>query len=658
MKRWMAVVLVALVTSLIHLQIYISNFGERFEYVASDLWYNLRGAVAPPDEVALVAMDEKSYQALGVPFDQAWPRRLHGQLLKLLAAAGAKRAVMDILFLGAGSNPDADQELAAGMRSLPTVIGVDTGLSEIGSGTGRIAVEEVLTPPPIFASAVETLALVRLPDDAGVARNFVMPRSRATKDYPTLAEAGAGLLRDFRGNRDERDLIHYYGPKDTIHTYSYQQVLQSDDNFRRQNFKDRVVFIGLNMRTEVGPAQKDSFATPFYNQPNMFGVEIHATVAANLMRNEWINRGPKLYETAILFVASMALGSLIVMLKPLVGSAVLFSIFGIWTAASFVGFQMGFFVPGFILVCIMLPLTYLVSTLVNYLVTRKAQQEIERAFQYYVSPDAAKQMRNNPDSLKLGGESLWATALFTDIAGFTEVTEQMRASDVSVMLNSYFSEVMNVVLDNKGTMIKFIGDAVFAIWGAPIKLEDHARRACDTALQIQREVEKFNASKRFPPLHTRVGINTGNMVVGNLGSDRRFDYTAIGDAVNLAARLEGINKYFGTSILISDSTKEEAGPSVGAFSLGSIRVAGKKQITPVFTLFDPHVTSEVAEQWQQALKDFRARKWDEAETGFEKAVELEPRLKKVAGLYQEQIATNRQNAPADEWKGEIIFSTK
>ena len=310
------------------------------------------------------------------------------------------------------------------------------------------------------------------------------------------------------------------------------------------------------------------------------------------------------------------------------------------------------------LVALIIPLSFLGNTLVYYVVTLRSQQQVEKAFQFYLSPDMAKAMKQNPKGLELGGESVYATALFTDIEGFTRITESMIASEVSQMLNSYFTEVMEVVFENKGTLIKFIGDAVFVIWGAPLKVEDHAKRACRTALAIAKEVEKFNASKRFPALHTRVGLNTGNMVVGNLGSSKRFDYTAIGDSVNLASRVEGINKYLGTTVIITETTKKEMGGEFPTVPMGAIQVVGKSEVVPIFTLFETALSEENSLVWQKALLDFRTKKFSDARAAFESVKGLEPRLKKACEVYISEIARHEATPPSAEWRGEISFDMK
>ena len=659
MKRWVLVLLLSIITTVVHLLCGFFPFSEQFEMLSMDLWGAIRGRAEAPKSVAVVALDEQSFGNLNVPMNQAWPRSLHAELLQKLNEYGAKKVVFDILFIGGGSDPKGDKDFESSIKTMPVVLGADVGSREQTSSTGQYSYEEILEPYPKFRDAAEEIALVRLPEDRGYVRRFRGVRSLATENIPTLYEAAASVKPSDVGTPSERDLISYYGPPGTIEIFPYHQVLNPPKNkFPPETFKDKVVFVGLILRTELGVGVKDAFRASLFHPSDMFGVEIHATATANLIEHHWIKRLSKWLEITLLLLATLVISIGIFALRPIWAGLLFIAAAVFWSIAAYVSFLGGFFLPGATLVGIILPLAFLGSTLGFYVVTRKSQQQVEKAFQYYLSPEMAKEMSKNKKGLSLGGESVFGTALFTDIVGFSEVTEKMLASEVSTMLNAYFTEVMDVIFENKGTLIKFIGDAVFVIWGAPIKVDDHARLACKTALAIQEGVKKFNASRRFPPLFTRVGINTGPMVVGNLGSAKRFDYTAIGDTVNLCSRLEGLNKYLGTPVLISDATKKELGSSSFApFYLGLIGVAGKKECVGVNALFEESFASSVQEQWNLALNDFRARRWDDAESKFSE-LSKDPKLEKASKLYITRAKTFRTSPPDDVWQGEITFDQK
>lgn len=655
MNRWAVVLLVALVASLIHTQIYFSELGQRFEPMSLDFWYQLRGEISPPEDVILIAMDEDSYGQLGVPMNKAWPRALHARLLERLAAAGARKVVFDVLFAGPGGDEQGDLALAAALKRLPVAIG-----GESGKSVGQFGIEKLILPYKPFREAVEEVALVGLPvDSSGVVRRFKTERRGRAEKFRTLAEAGASVAGSGHVEPGNRDFVWFYGPAGTIPTYSYHTVLDPESVFDEE-LRDKVVYVGLLLRTATGPFQKDSFFTPFRNEdhPGMFGVEIHATSAANLITQRWIHRAGEWSEAIYLGVLTFLVTAAQFSLTPLWAGLSLIFLVGAWCALAFSFFLKGIFVPGFIMVVVILPIAYLASTLYYYVVSHRAQKKTQKAFEMYLTPQMAREAGKDPTALKLGGENILATALFTDIVGFTRITEKMHALDVSKMLNAYFTEVMEAIFENNGTLIKFIGDSAFALWGAPIRTEDHARCAIETSVEIQKKVVEFNQSHEFPDLDTRIGIHTGTMVVGNLGSARRFDYTAIGDSINLASRLEGLNKQFGTTILISEAAIKDSRITEGPIKLGSVQVAGKTDAIDIYTIFDSPLSDNILKTWNEGLSEFRLQNWKAAERLFAMTAAEENRLQHACGLYMHRLKTFRTESPETGWAGELKFSTK
>jgi adenylate cyclase len=276
---------------------------------------------------------------------------------------------------------------------------------------------------------------------------------------------------------------------------------------------------------------------------------------------------------------------------------------------------------------IQLPLAYTVSVVWYYLTTVRERERVKRAFSFYLSPDAVRQIAEDPSALNLGGEEIVATAMFTDIAGFTNVAESMTAEQTAAMLNRYFSEATGHVFATGGTLVKYIGDAVFAIWGAPVRVPDHAARACRATLALARMDDAARGSSDDPArrLKTRVGVHTGAMLVGNLGSSQRFDYTAIGDAVNLASRIEGLNQMFGTFAIVSGETLAAAGEGFVARRLGRVRVVGRQEPVALFELVGgeggiaPAVRADLG-TFEAALLEFERGAFGPAATGFREAL--------------------------------------
>jgi adenylate cyclase len=656
MKMWQKIG-ISLVVAIAAMALESLSLVEELDFKVSDQILRIKGRQTPPSGVVVVAIDEPSYKELNVSFDKPWPRALHAQMLARLKELGVKRVAFDVLFTGPSSDSAADQKLADALASVPTVIGVQSSVRYVSNQGGGYFLEDFDRPYEPFRKVARE-ALVGLQDKGGVIRNFPSYRTDQEKNYPFISQAAAGLQTNATAAFPTgRDLIRYYGPGRTIPVLSYWEVLQQDLPLTRDLLKDSVVIIGLLLRSDTGGAQKDSYYSPF-GPPMVFGVEVHATLVANLLAKDWIARPSVVVER----VAQGTLGAIGTLLALSATPVVLaFSVLGVvvvWTLVAFLLIGQGVFLAGAATVLLLLPLIVLVSALVSYVTARRAEQSLRSAFSLYVSPDMVPKLQREGGALKLGGEKMWLTAIFTDIADFTSITEDMPAERTSEMLNAYFTEVMDVVFKNQGTLLKFIGDAIFAIWGAPIKIQNHAEQALQTAIAIQREVEKFNASQRFPPLKTRIGVHTGPMLVGNLGSSKRFDYTAIGDTVNLTSRIEGINKYFGTSILFSEATRKDAGGFAGGVYFASVRVKGRKEPVRLYTVFDPPLSADTLSRWNGMFEAFSRADFVTPIKELVDLPSLDPRLTKACGLYSGYCDRYQRTPPPQGWAGEVDFDEK
>jgi adenylate cyclase len=256
----------------------------------------------------------------------------------------------------------------------------------------------------------------------------------------------------------------------------------------------------------------------------------------------------------------------------------------------------------------------------------------EHAFGRYVSEEVVKKILENPGQLKLGGDQKVLTVFFSDVAGFTGISEKLSPVALVTQLNEYLDRMSQVILQHHGTLDKFVGDAIIAFWGAPIAEPKHAQMACLAALDYVAELKELQSEwkeKKKNIFEVRIGIHTGPMIVGNVGSTKRFDYTVIGDSVNLGARLEGANKYFGTTILISEATYKAVKSKVEVREIDLITVKGKTEPVRVFELLArkgelPKGRREFIKLFAEALKYYRAQKWSEAEKQFKTLLKLDP----------------------------------
>ena len=626
-----------------------------------DLLFQLRGPVPPPRDVCVVSIDDHSFIERELDPFVPWPRGLYGELVETLRDEGARVTAFDVLF-----DTQGDEE-----QDLRFEIGLfDAGNVVLASSTERTEDPRflewrLLEPIERFSQSAAAVAGVELTlDHDGVIREaFLNPR-----DAPGLALAAYQVATGDLSHADEHAsrVIDFYGPPRTIETVSLYQALEPEKFLPQGFFRDRLVFVGAGQGVASTFSKvKDSFPTPFSGGAvgHPYGVEIHATIAANLIENRRIEPLNPMAEAAFLIGLAAIATLLFVFMRPIAGiGAMVLLQAGVWLVGYQVFARSGLWMPLVIPTLAQLPVAYATSAVWYYLTTVREREKIRRAFSFYLSPEMIKKISENSESLSLGGEEIVGTAVFTDIQGFTSIAEKMTAAETASMLNTYFSEMTGKLFDTGGTLIKYIGDAVFAIWGAPVKMEDHAALACRAAISMARELEVAVANSTRP-LITRVGVHTGPMLVGNLGSSQRFDYTAIGDTINLAARLESLNKSMGTRALVSGETLERAGDGLVVRYLGRVRVVGRDEplaLHELLGLHDERTRPDRAAiaRFEAAVEAYTERRLDDAESGFREVSALCGGEDGPSALYLERIEQARISADEVDWDGVVNFTKK
>ena len=292
---------------------------------------------------------------------------------------------------------------------------------------------------------------------------------------------------------------------------------------------------------------------------------------------------------------------------------------------------------------------------------------LRKAFSTYLSGDVVEEIIADPTRLQLGGIQRRMTALFTDIENFSRISEQMSPEELVSLLNHYLSAMSGAILEQKGTIDKYEGDAIIAFFGAPLELPDHALRACISAIAMKKREEELNRTlaehgNKNLSLHTRIGINTGNMIVGNMGTEQKMNYTVLGNAVNLASRLEGVNKYYGTRILASEETIKETSGFILARRLDRIRVIGINEPVRVYeplalTSDAPTMLWEKLDMFHAALDLFEKRSWSAAEEAFGKTLNMSPG-DAPSLLYLDRCRKFREKSPDSNWDGIFDMNNK
>jgi adenylate cyclase len=302
----------------------------------------------------------------------------------------------------------------------------------------------------------------------------------------------------------------------------------------------------------------------------------------------------------------------------------------------------------------------------QYILTQKEKRMIQGAFTHYVPKKVVAEILKNPDQLKLGGEEREVTVLFSDIAGFTTISEQLEPSQLVHLLNEYLTEMSEIILTNEGIIDKYEGDAIMAEFGVPVHFEDHAVLACRTALEMQKRLSRLRdkwKTENQPQLSARIGINTGEVIVGNLGSRDVFDYTVLGDAVNLGSRLEGVNKVYGTQIMISEFTHEIIQDYFISRMIDIIQVKGKTEAIRVYELIaekdeqpDEKIL-EILNQFQDGIAHYQKQKWDAGLACFKNCIELNDK-DMPSQIYIERCQSFKINPPDPDWNGVTVLDEK
>lgn len=449
--------------------------------------------------------------------------------------------------------------------------------------------------------------------------------------------------------------INFRGP---THTFSYISAVDILNGVKKSSLRNRYVLLGTSAE-----GLYDLRSSPF--SAIIPGVEIQANILDNLIAAD-----PMVQDTyseifityAIIILGGLGLSAILAYSTPLAGG--LGGILCILSTCILC--YNGLFLNGRI-IGITYPLTtiliiFLGVTLFNFFFEGRQKRQMTNAFKRYVSPKVVKQVSQNPKALALSGENRNLTVFFSDIKDFTSISETLTPEQLSILMNEYLTAMSDIILDQEGTVDKFIGDAIMAIWGAPLDVKQQEIKAVTAALQSIRTLEYLQKgwqARDLPEISIRIGINSGEMRVGNFGSQTRFDYTVIGDNVNLAARLEGLSKNYGTDILISQATKLAVEDKFFCRYIDTVRVKGKEIPVRIYTPMAFNQAEEQQEEFStsnRAMDQYLTRRFAEAHTTFAKL--NSQHNNKLYQTYMERSLFFAENPPAPEWNGIFTYTTK
>ncbi|MBI5376715.1 MAG: adenylate/guanylate cyclase domain-containing protein [Candidatus Schekmanbacteria bacterium] len=458
---------------------------------------------------------------------------------------------------------------------------------------------------------------------------------------------------------DERGsyLINYYGPQNTFRYYSCSDILEG--KISPSLLKGRAVLIGY-AATGLG----DKWVTPY---GIMFGVEKQATLVKNFIDQRFLYH-PKLsfiYDIFAVLIIGTMLSFVLPKMAPMKSTFFAAAMLALVIATGIILFISQSLWVNMVFPMLTVFVLYISITSYRFLTEEREKRKIKGAFQQYLSPSVVNAITKDPSKLKLGGEEKTLSILFSDIRGFTTLSESLTPAQLVQLLNEYFSEMTDVITEvNSGTLDKFIGDAIMAFWGAPVEMKDHALKSSLSALGMIEKLHKLRVkwdAEGKPPVNIGIGINTGDVVVGNMGSDRRFDYTVMGDAVNLASRLEGLNKTYGTNIIISEFTKSELPDKLITREIDLVRVKGKLKPVKIYELMgesdDDSKLITKAKMFEEGINLYRNRQWQEAANKF-KEIKKQFSDDGPSSVYIERCTAYMQSPPPDDWDGVFVMKTK
>ncbi len=534
--------------------------------------------------------------------------------------------------------------------------------------------------PRLHAAARHAGFFSALPDADGVLRRAALVARCEGSFYMSLAlavlEAATGRRGVLEGDAEKlqrirlgdaafetdeggRILIDYRGPAGTFPRIPAVDVLRG--RVDAEALAGRLVLVGP---TEVG--LRDLQTTPFGTA--VPGVEVHANILDNLIAGELLRRHDWL--TVLELALILGIGGLLIALVPLLPGAASAAALAAATGAAFAAACVYAFAAHGQWINMAYPLATLGAVYLALAVTRSvafeaSSRRIRRAFATYVPPQVVDEMVRRPESFQLGGERRDLSILFSDVRDFTSLSEELGAENVARLMNAYLTPMTRIVFESRGTLDKYIGDAVMAFWGAPLPVEDHPVRACQAALEMQEALARLRAERPDLPgverLRVGIGIHTAEVIVGNLGSELRFDYTVTGDGVNVCSRLEGLTKYYGTGIVASAELVERLPPGFLTRELDAIRVKGKRDSLRIFEVLGRRAAEdgegEALAVWARALAVYRAGRWAEAERLLVEARDLRRGGDPACDTLLERIAALRGEPPAD-WSGVWSFDVK
>ncbi len=709
-------VLLATVSFIIAIVVSNLETVTKIELSIQDSFFEIRGPLSVDHSpIVLVSVSEDADAE--IPEKWPWPMSIHAKLIDNLNRAGAKAIIFDIIFTKKDAfNPSNDTLFTEAIKKYGNVIlAGDIAYSEFADGAER----QTIFPNKFYLeNNINPIGLVSSdPFIDGYIRSYNFGRNYLNESYLTLALQAIKIseqipdslvspldptsksshfnLGNYQIQKEQLNsfVINFYGPQGSFPTYSYELVID-DSNYTtvmekeafeinsfenpatktgllyEEVFKDKIIIVGSTI-----PELRDFHPTPLTTSSNPRpGYEIHAHALQTVLDGSYISRQKGITLLLIMYV----LGVFIVVfnwrygaMQGAIFSLVLLLIYYVIALQSFLISQVFLNVTA---VCIVVFLSQLSSFGYEFINEQREKIRIRSMFSSYVSPKLVDQMISSTELPKLGGETRNITAFFSDIVSFSMFSERLQPQKLVALINEYLTAMTDIINDQGGTLDKFVGDSIMAFYGAPIHFQDHASRACITSQLMQKRLvelrKKWKKDKIWPTsvydLQHRMGINTGEMITGNMGSMRRFNYTIMGDNVNLASRCESGAKTYNVFTMVTESTKKDAekyGDHCLFRKLDTIIVKGRE--TPI-SIYEIVALRSDAEQrlmdciglFEQGIEYYNAMNWDKAIHSFKQSERLEAYPQNPSQIFVARCSLLKHSPPSDDWNGVYVMPSK
>ena len=613
------------------------------------------------EELFVILLDQNSLDWANSEMNWSWPwpRSAYSDIINFFQQGNVKSITFDVIF----SEPSIygstdDTKFAQACKDFEKVIQIQ--FYDSSSKNQDIPVTSI---DEINSNSAIQGNINSIPDSDSIIRRSRLFYNKNGNEYPTLASAtylvGSenfskenyssteeyNLLKNIKTDKDGAVLLRFKKGLESYIPYSACDILQSyyaiqngeEPILYPEDFTDGYIFFGY-----YAPGLYDICSTPLSS--SYPGVGIHITLLDNILQNDFIKKSPVCINLLLIVLFSFITTIVIQIIEKnfsskkiiLLSCGFVILLISIYIIICFVTFKSGIWIP-FVNILSTILLSYTITFLISYHSEGKQKRYIKEAFKQYLSPLVIEQLISNPDKLKLGGERREISIFFSDIEGFTSISEKLSPEKLIEFLNIYLSKMTDIILASGGTIDKYEGDAIIAFWNAPAEQTNHAQKSIEAAIECQIELEKIQdelTKISGSKIKNRIGINTGFAVVGNMGSNKRFDYTMLGDSVNLASRLEGINKQFGLYTLCSEETKlqaEKFGTKLKFIEIAKVQVVGKTKAVTVFTPltqieFDKNIS--LWKKFEEARNIFYQGNIEQAKILFEKISNELPVAKK------------------------------